>query len=364
MNHRYPYFFSLGIFLAVFLVGCRRPESTTPSRKTIVDAVFASGKIITEDEYMVTANTEGYLAQRLVNEGDSVQTGNPLFLLSSDVQSAQLATAQANYKDALQKLRPESPQLVQLEMQIEQAQTQLEIDEKNYTRYKKLVQANAISQVDYENAKLKYTSSQKQLNILKASLEDLRSTLQLNLENAENQLKIQQENHRDYSITSSIKGQVLNIYKKQGDYVKRGETIAEIGGGKHIIKLYVAEEDINRIHLQQRTLVTLNTNVDQPLEAKISKIYPAFDVQEQSFIVEATFIIPPDILYPGTQLQANIVIDERKDALVIPVQYLLEGDSVMKANRTKIALKTGIKSSGWVEVLSGLTPEDKIIYRP
>ena len=348
---------------SISLAGCQKQETTYPVQKDIIDAVFASGYISTTDEYLVTANAEGYLSEARVQEVDSVLKGTPLFKLSSEKQSAQLATARANYEDARSKLSPGSPQIAQRELQIEQAKTQLQLDEKNFQRYARLVESKAVSQLDYEKAKLQYEASKNNLEILKKSFDDFKKNLQLNLENAENQLKIQQENASDYFLISAIDGQVLNVYKNPGELVGRGQAIAKIGGGDVFIKLYVAEEDISRIKLHQKTLISLNTDKDKVFEAYISKIYPAFDEQDQSFIAEATFTDKPERIFPGTQLQANIIIGKKEKTLIIPSAYLLKGDSVWVDSNQKVPVQIGIKNGEWVEIVSGIDTSNRIVLK-
>jgi membrane fusion protein, macrolide-specific efflux system len=332
---------------------CNAPETTSARQVAIVDAVFASGHIIMENEYQVTANIEGYLVAANIQEGDSVNAGMPLFRLSSEVQNEQLSSAQATYQDALQNMKESSPQQSQLRLQIEQAKAQLEIDSANYRRYQNLSITGAVSQQEFERAKVQYENSSRQVDILQKSLSDLVEKLRLNLKNAEAQLNIQKENNSDYYLTSFINGTVLQVYKNQGDLVRRGETIASIGGGKPLVKLFIAEEDIDKIKEGQLATISLNTRSDALLDARVSKIYPAFDEQQQSFICEATFAEPPK-LYVNTQLQANIIIDEKADALVIPGDYLLPGDSIIYANGEKAGVKVGIRNGDWVEIISGL----------
>ncbi|HAA14798.1 MAG TPA: hypothetical protein DCE41_25155, partial [Cytophagales bacterium] len=117
------------------LVGCSTEPTTTPEEKDIIEAVFASGHTVQDQEYQVTAKAEGYLQASLVQEGDNVQPGEPLFRIAGEVQTQQLAQAQAQYDDALAQIAPTSPQTQQLRLQIEQARIQLTADEKNYQRY-------------------------------------------------------------------------------------------------------------------------------------------------------------------------------------------------------------------------------------
>lgn len=350
------------LFIGI-ITGCSKVETTQPIRKDIVDVVFANGYLMMDEEYLVTANAEGYITQALVKEGDSVQENMPLFLLSNEVQSTQLANKQVNYLDAVNKANPNSPEVLQLKIQIEQAEAQLELDKKNYERHQTLIKINAVSQVELEKAKLQYENAESNITILEKSLMELQNTLSLNVQNTKSQLAIEQENNDNYFVSSSIQGQVLQVYKKQGELVRRGETIAKIGGGEILIKLYVAEEDINRVQVGQKTTISLNNIENQLFEAQVSKIYPAFDEQEQSYIIEAKFIQKPKKIFANTQLQVNILIDRKKKALLIPFNYLSMGDSVILESEKKVFVRTGINNGEWVEILEGLE-ESSILVLP
>src|SRR6202000_1742923 len=109
------------------------------------------------------------------------------------------------------------------------------------------------------------------------------------------------------------------------------------------------------------TLISLNSSKDQVLKATITKIYPSFDTTQQAFIVEAEFKDNPGILRNGTQLQCNIIIQEKKNVLVIPTYALINGDYVLlKDHKEKTSVKTGIRTLEWTEILSGLTDKDVI----
>jgi hypothetical protein len=141
--------------------------------------------------------------------------------------------------------------------------------------------------------------------------------------------------------------------------VRRGETLAEIGSGHFIARLLVAEEDIVRIKPGQEVFIELNTQKNKSYKAGITKIYPAFDPKDQSFIAEAEFTEPVPEIKSGTQLQANIVIGEKQQALVIPSSYLLPDNYVIReGSDEKVQVITGIKTAEWVEILSGLSEKD------
>ncbi|HAA14797.1 MAG TPA: hypothetical protein DCE41_25145 [Cytophagales bacterium] len=146
--------------------------------------------------------------------------------------------------------------------------------------------------------------------------------------------------------------------------MRRGEAIAQLGGGPTLIRLFVAEEDINRVAKGQNVLISLNTYPDETFEAKVSQVFPAFDAQEQSFLIEAEFISRPERVMAGTQLQANIIVGQKAQALVIPTEYLLDGNQVALANQELRTIEVGLSNDRWTEVLAGLEATDELILKP
>jgi multidrug efflux pump subunit AcrA (membrane-fusion protein) len=349
----------IGVLL---LSSCNNQETTQPSRKDIIDAVFASGYIITDHEYKVTANTEGFLIEALADEGDTVKVGQRLFVISNEVQSEQLDNSRVNYNHALAKLNVNSPQLAQARLKAEQAGIQLASDEKNYERYTELIKSGAVSEADYDQVETQYESARRNFEIAEKSLADLRAELELKLKNAATQLAVEGENNNDYVLTSAIDGRVLSVMEKIGELIRRGETVAIIGGGETLVKLYIAEEDIKLIELGQRAVVSLNTDKSTTFEVRISKIYPTFDEQEQSFIVEAKFFKTPEKLFANTQLQANIIVADKEDILTLPTTYLLKGDSVILEDGSRKSVTVGIRNQEWVEIIGGITERQTLVH--
>ncbi|HEX3933176.1 MAG TPA: HlyD family efflux transporter periplasmic adaptor subunit [Puia sp.] len=349
------------LILSVAWLGCTDRRTITPERRTIVDAVFASGHTENRSQYTIMANVEGLIQQAYVVEGDTVHSGQRLFRIQNNVQLTQVANAATNLDFARTNAAEGSPQLLQLEAQIAQAQKKLSVDSVNYLRYSRLVKTQAVSTSDYDNARLTYQNSQSALVVLEKNLADLRHNLNLNVDNARAQYEIQKENDKYYNVTSVGNGMVMNVNKKTGDYIKKGDAIAVMGTGSVIIKLDIAEDDIRRVRVGQRTLISLNSEKDKTYKAVITKIYPSFNSTEQSFVAEASFDTIPDDLLNGTQLQANIIIETRENALVIP-SYCLMNDSfvLVKGNPEKRRVSVGIRTLEWAEITAGLQPGEAI----
>lgn len=350
--------------LLLAAVGCNRGATeVSPVRRDILEAVFATGHLAMEDEYLVAPNQESFLAEVLVRPGDHVKVGDPLFRLSSPVKSSELATARAQHQEALRKAEPSSPSIVALQAQIAQATDQLEIERKNVKRYTVLAPSGAAAQADVDAAQLRFESARSNLSVLTQSLADMRNELALNVRVSANQLRIAESQQDDHLVKAAQAGQVLEVFKEQGDLARKGEVLARIGGGGFLAMLFVAEEDVRLVRLGQAVKIGLNTDKTRVFEGRITRIYPSFDAASQSFKLEASIDAGGEPLYAGTQLQANVVVALRENALAVPLHALSENGQVTLAGGEVVAVTIGVRSGNWVEVTSGISDSDRIVVR-
>ncbi|MEO1216988.1 MAG: HlyD family efflux transporter periplasmic adaptor subunit [Bacteroidota bacterium] len=351
----------LAFFLFISLNSCQEKESTTPVKKNIEDAVFASGFIEQENNYTVSAKADGIILSLPIKEGSQVSQDDLIALLDSDVQNNQLQEAKVVYEDAAENSSPQSPQLQHIQTQIDQAEKQLTFDEENLRRYEDLWKKKSVARMEFEKVELQHKASQSNLRSLQKNYEELQQSLELQEERTKAQFQSQQLLLKDYRLITRQSGTVIQLYKKEGELVRRGEAIARIGSGAYLIKLFVSEEDITKIDIGQSVAVNVNTYPGEIFGAKVSKIYPAFDENEQSYIIEALFDNLPEKMFSGTQLQANIQTNSRKDVLVIPSAYVSRGNIVILKNGQEKQIETGSKNKDWTEVVSGISEQDYII---
>ncbi len=348
------------IVYVLVLFSCGEKESTVPIKKNVQQVVFASGRMEMKDEFIVAALADGLITSLKIKEGDLIKQNQVIAILDNEVQSNQVIDAEITLNDSRENAFPQSSQLQNLEFQINQAKAQLEYDKNNYLIYKKLWDNKSVSKLDFEKMKLQYEASQNNLSGLQENYNDLKKSLDLAVQRNQVQLNTQKALLDDYTVKSTSAGQVINVYKKQGELVRKGEALAKIGQNGFIIKLFVSEEDITQLLLDQTVLVSLNTYLNRTFKAKVSKIYPGFDESEQSYIIEAKFDELPEKLYSGTQLQANIQTNNKNDVLLIPTAYL-KNNNVLLENGELLPVETGFSDREWTEVKSGITENDVII---
>ncbi|MDZ7936059.1 MAG: HlyD family efflux transporter periplasmic adaptor subunit [Emticicia sp.] len=354
----------LSIILAISLFSCgKKTETATVQRKDITEMVFATGSLKADDEYLVAAQADGYLKTLNFEEGDVINAGkvlavidNKQSLVNVNQTGKLLAIAKANATE-------NAPLIQQIRININLAKEKLKQDELQAERFRKLLETNSIAKVEYENATLAVLNTKANIR----SLEEQIANLQVN---ANQQVIVQQQQNEvsnavaDYNqIIAYVSGKVYKKRKQLGDYVKKGDVIAVIGNPNKIYaNLSIDESNMSKIKLGQSVVIQLNTNAQKTYKAQIAEILPAFDEATQSFFVKAFFSENLDFTIVGTQLQANILIGEKKNALVIPRSYLGYGNKVLLKDKKTVVVKTGIISTDWAEITGGL-PENETILK-
>lgn len=351
--------------LSILAASCKpKYDTTSPKTGPVMEAVFASGSIEPKDAYTLTSISDGFITKAYVTEGDMVKDGQLLFRLDNRQQNTQVAIAENNLEYAKLNASGSAPALLQIKAQIDAARIKLEADSMTLARITRLAATQSASQQDLDNATVAYRSS---LSSYKSLQENYRATAdraKQDLANTQAQLQNARAGNQYYDLKAIGNGKVYEIFKKQGDLVKRGDKVAMLGNPDSIfIYLDIDEAGIGKLQVGQEVLVELNTKKGHTLQAEISRIYPYFNETSQSYKVEATFKSQPAGLISGTQLQANIVTQRKENALLIPRVYVMPDNKVVvqKGDKYDTAkITTGIVSDEWVEVLSGLTASDKI----
>ncbi|WP_154656991.1 efflux RND transporter periplasmic adaptor subunit [Hugenholtzia roseola] len=349
----------------------RQKKSQLPlyqvERKTLVESVYASATLLPQTEYKVFANADGTLLQKRASEGAPVRADEVLFLIDKTDPSLRLNTARQAYLLAKENYGKESPLLAEMRLALANAKIQLENDSINWLRFQNLWAQKATSQVEYDRSRTLYQNSQNNYALQKSRLAKLENDLKFNLENSQNQMQLSQKQLEDYAVRSFIEGVVLETYKEEGESVRRGEVLALLADPKRVyLRLEVDELDIERVKIGQPILVKLDVYKDTLFKAKVSKIYYRLNKQNQSFRVDAEFEGEVPNRFSGLTAEANILIQEKKDALVVPKTYLLGKDSLLvwdKESQSTQAkrIEKGIENFEWVEILSGIEEKQTLL---
>ena len=350
-------------FLGITLFSCKTPTETQPVVQDIKELVFASGTLEWKNSYNLTAQTDGVLSNISFEVGNKVSKGKILAKIDNGGNLINTETSQAQLAISRENLTDNSPVLQQLQQNINFAETKYKQDKMQAERYLRLFNSQSVAKVEYENYQLAAENSLSNWNALKKQYGVLQQQAKQSYINAESQLKNNVVLQRYNNIVVPQNGTVIKKLKTNGDFVRKGDIIATVADADKIeLELNVDEKSIGKIKVGQTVFVKLNTNESKTYNAKITEIVVAFDDKSQSFICKATFDEPVSAALYGTQLEANIFIGEKKNALLIPRNLMGYGNKVnVKGKDQNVIIKTGIISSEYVEVLEGISKEDIIL---
>jgi multidrug resistance efflux pump len=347
----------------VLLNSCNdKQKEVRPVWKNFTETVFASGVLIPDNQYKLTAQSEGYLIKLNFDEGDTVQAGSILAVIDNKLNDYNARSSDAILSIAVNNVQPGAPALKQAEANLKLAEEKAKQDSIQLERYRKLYETNSVSKLEYENVRLALESS-------KASLISIRENYKLIKQQAGEQLIIQnaQSGINGFllglnSVKAIARGKVYKKYKQLGDYVYRGDIIAELGSTTSFYaKLAIDETSISKINKGQQVVMQLNTNKAKIYRAIVTEIYPAFDEQSQSFYCKARFTDELDFKLSGTQLQANIIIKSKDNVLATPGNCIGSGNKVHVKGKGMVVVTTGLASEGWVEIQDGIDENSIII---
>lgn len=358
----------LVVFIPVVLfTSCKRKkeEWVSPTISPITEAVFAPGHIKAANQFTLTAINDGYLNNVLVEEGDIVSKNQILFEQDHTTATIQQQASDENLRIAHQQASENSAVLQQLQEQLASANQKLRNDQTQLGRMQRLYTTNSVAKVDVDNAQLSYDNSLNNVNAIKQSIAATKLNLQQTVVNSRSQQQTALANKNYYNIKSPGDYKVFTLFKKKGELVRKGEAVAILGNGTELkVILSIDEASVAKIKLEQKVLIELNTEKGKTYTASVSKIYPAFDVTTQAYTIEAAFDTVHSHIINGTLLQANIIVSHKDKAMLIPRSCLNgDGKALIKTGNKKdtITVQTGIISFEWVEVLSGISANDKIL---
>lgn len=354
----------MGLLAILFsLYACSNQETVKPFRKDIKELVFASGELEWDDSYNLTAQTDGVLTNLNLEIGDKIEKGKRLALIDNKTNEVNSLTANAQLAISNENLTSTAPAIQQLQQSIQIAENKYNQDKIQAERYKRLYESQSVSKLECENMDLTAKNSLSALLALKKQLLLIEQQAEQQQINAKGQAENFEIIEKYNQVIASERGTVIKKFKSNGDYVKKGDVIATIANEKMIqAVLNVDENNIGKIKLGQQVYIRLNSEKGKVYTGKISEILAAFDQQTQSFICKVDFKQQLHAALYGTQLEANILVGQKKNALLIPRAYLGYGNKVnVKGKKEPIVIETGIVSTDYVEVRAGLTQSSVLI---
>ncbi len=357
------YLFSL---LILFLfTACKKQKTTQAIIKDVTEVVYASGTLVPVNSYKIYSQADGQIAKILVSEGEVVRKGQTILIIDNSSQEAKNDASKVMYENALYNYQNGSPFIQEAENILKNLKTKNKNDSVQFFRLKALFAQNIGTKNDLEKAEMAYSLSSNEINTQQQRILKLKLQLEQELKNAKAQYISTSKEANNCLLTSLINGKVYDITKKEGELVRRNDIIASVGqSNTSYVQLWIDEADLLKVKFDQKVLVKTDVDKNKIFFAKISKIYPSLNLDNHSIKVEAVFEKEEPILLANATVEANIIIQEKKNALLIPKKLVLKNDSVQISNNGKIEkvkIKPGIETTEFVEVLEGIDTKTVLI---
>lgn len=296
-----------------------------------IASILAQGKLIARKKEQLISTTEGTISDCGFSAGQFLKAGTVV------------ATVRLLKPDMYKKKEDLENELLDLDIlkeQVRQSET--------------LLKAKAIPEMELKELKIRQYKQEK-------LVEDTRKEIS------------------DDSIKTDFSGLLVEKAFNDGDRVNAGTTIATIvDTGSYAVKIKVDQHQIFLVHPDQTVEYSspafLRSRYGKVLEIEREANNNNQNIQSSAGGVEPQFTVLAsfnsshnDNLFLGSFIDSRFILQEKNNTIYIPLEAVLyrNNSTVVFIQDKNIAhlryIKTGLSNDRYVEVISGLYPEDTVI---
>lgn len=320
-------------------------NTETAAYQDIIQKTVATGKVIPREEVEIKPQVSGIIAELYVEPGDEVKEGD----LIAKVQ-----------------VIPDMVTLNNAENRVQVAQLNFDNNEREYNRQKQLHEQGVISDREFQNVELSYTSSRAELEAAKDNLQIIREGA--TQKSGSSSLTL---------IRSTVSGMILDVPVKKGNQViesntfNDGTTVASVADMDDIIfEGLIDESEVGKLQTGMELVISVGAIQNETYPAELEYIAPKgteengaiqFQIRAEVNLDNSQFI------RAGYSANADIVLAKRDSVLSVDeglVQYddeqpfveVMVGPQQFERRDLELGLSNGLQ----VEVISGISAEDEI----
>jgi len=330
----------------------------TSQGETVLDA---SGYVTARRQATVSSKFTGKVTEVFIEEGVHVEANQLLARLDNSTQSAQYSLVKS-------QLKASQSRLLEVEVQLNEAQLQL-------TRTEQLSARKLASQAEHDRADLL-------VKRLKARLASLR----IDIEVGESNVQVQKQQLDDTEIRAPFAGIVI------AKAAQPGEMISPISAGGGFtrtgictivdmqsleIEVDVNESYINRVKSEQLVTATLNSYPDWKIAAKVITIIPTADRNKATVRVRIAFLESDVRILPDMGVKVSFMEDRPVAAQVatefkgvfLPSSAIVTRENehvvfVVKDSRVEIRqILIGLKQGSQRNIRSGVEAGEWVVRK-
>jgi membrane fusion protein, multidrug efflux system len=291
-------------------------DVATARTDTVVEVIRANGQVEAVQAIELRPEVSGRLAGIYVSEGREVGRGTPLF----KVDDAELAA------------------------QVDRLEAETDLAEQALRRTRELIQRNASSEADLEQAEANARSARAQLQLQRTRLERT-------------------------VVRAPFAGVVGERMVSVGDYVTPQEPLTTLQTvDPQRIAFQVPERYAERLALGQDVDFEVASVPGRAFTGTVDFVDPRVKLPGRTILVKARVPDPDRILRPGMFIEARLVTGVNPDAVIVPEDAILPlagADYVWvvtpEGTASRRQVEIGVRTSGSVEIRSGIEPGARVV---
>lgn len=419
---------ALGIIGAIFWKSKNKPKGEKVQveaieKRTIKEMVSASGKVFPQTEVKISSDVSGEIVQLLVEEGDSVVSGQLLAKIDPDAYQSQVERGVAGVNSAKAQAANSRSQIENLKAQKAQIEAQLQNAQEIYDRNKSLNEQCVLSDADFQSAQSNLRALQANLKSSEASIkaaEQSAKASEFQIASSEASLKELRTSLKRTTIYAPVSGVISLLNVEQGERVvgtmqMTGTEMMRLANLNSMeVQVEVSENDIPRVSIGDVVDIEVDAYLDRKFQGKVFQIANSASNTGTSQAVSLTtdqvtnFIVTINIdpssyadlitktkpypFRPGMSASVEINTETTDNVLSVPIQAVStrEIDQDKKKGKAKkvsqnndddlkevvfvaspdadtvqmVVVKTGIQDNDYIQILSGLTEGQKVVVAP
>lgn len=336
------------------------------TRAPIVNSLTLSGTFRPFQEVDVHAKVAGYIRRIFVDVGDKVKQGEVLAILEVPELNAQVLGAKADLQRAQDAIHRN-------ESEIQRAESTHSAYHSAYTRLKQASgsRPGLIAEQELDDAVAKDKETEAQIESARAALDESKSQLASAQANLSRLSALEAYSH----ISAPFEGVVTKRYADTGALIQAGTAsdtqsmpvvqLAEWSKLRLVVP--VPESAVPDIHLGSVVQVRVAA-LNRTFKGKVARFADALDAQTRTMETEIDVNNHDGTLVDGMYAETNLVLNQKNDALTIPIQAVRRDSSgatvLVVGDRNRLeerSVKLGEEGNNRVEILSGLSENDKVV---
>ncbi|MCU0419033.1 MAG: efflux RND transporter periplasmic adaptor subunit [Cyclobacteriaceae bacterium] len=289
-------------------------EALVLTPQKLEDKLIVTGSILPNESLELRSETSGKITALLFQEGKSVRKGDLLVSINDEEIEAQLIKQRYNR---------------QLNQDVE-------------FRQRKLLEKDAISQEEYDNALNRLKTTEADIKLLEAQVEKTRIRAPF-----DGAIGLRYVSEGAYISPSTIIATLYSINPAKLEFAVPSRYSAQVTPGKKI--RFTVEGDTNRY------------------EGAVYALEPRIDTETRTLKIRAIADNKRGLLLPGQFVKVDLILQSITNAILVPTQAVIPEQAgkkvfVLKGGKaTEVRIETGLRTEKDLEVVAGLQAGDTLL---